>query len=1625
MSVYQELVSGGRSVTYFNLRFVGAWLLVLMFCEKLQALEKGQVTGLDISLESLSSAYYDRPFRATGRVYEVIGIAGLRPVQNAEVRARLGGKWMTFTTDEQGGFTITVKVPKEEDFNLIIAEAPELELNVTKGRHTRDYAFPVTLESPLHATVRTDRKLYEPGETVHFWSRIDDASTGRPLGGIPVVITLSNLEKKKTVTSASGVAAVDFKLKSNAESGTGLISIEAEGLYLASMNYSIDRRATTDLLISVKATPETVGPGEPVSIEVEVRSVRGTPMRGADVSIDVSSKKFQGRTQADGKVRFDLNAPEYSTPNEGTVQVSGTVHHAGCRAEDFSAGYKLRALPSYNINVIIPARGLVPEVDDRLIVSVETEDGKPRKAGTTVEFRGTAFKNKSVKAAVDRHGFVSVPIRLNRLDYAMHASGDCASKIATTVEVIVKSEGSAAKTERLCIPVSERALVIPFVQKPAVGPGDPIDVTIQRRPEAAGLTVSVELFCGQLGGPIDTKVASISLNSVRFFAPKDRLGLCTVWARPMLDINKSPSFGLGVSDPVLVRPAVPSFPTLTVDREQYSIKGRAKLTIHSETGVPQSWAAVVARDVAQHQGEVPFDEYFMNRELQQAVLDPSTKAADILVRAAMIAYTGMEENDFEDDETETPGPKMEYDAARLAFPLRNNAAGRWMLAVEQLLATSLKAGTMEHLVIGKGPSVRFRGDAMDLALEGQEEDWNLDGEDETSALTLGQEKVTTDMLTDLDPSFTFETAARRVARNRLVQLLAKLTADLNPEENDETRSLGRSAVPAERILSDMVRRGVFSPTDLHDPWGNTFQLQKTGRRPRFVLSRDLEGYELLSPGPDGLVGTDDDIQDPWTRVVQEGTLYARVSGEDRLMAKLSAISPGAASFDKLNAAYDRLNDEAVEELIGDGLKGIGYGGGEGSGSGYGSGSGSLGGSHRASAPSCRPGATTFAGRALAGVLREDFPATLYFKAEQALSPTGSTTLEIPLAHAATTYIVEAIIWREDGWSWSASTEIHVDQDLLVDAPLPEKATVGDQVILPVRLSNRTDKVKIVRIAVTGTDELGITPIEIDAVQVPPKDTIEIPVTISLSKVASGKVTIAAFDTANQPIDAVRRAIVVKPSHRRASAEATEIVRGHGELSLSIPRGAEASGRSGISISTGSAVFGGYSTVSWSKWLNGLAGREVYLSDEQDQFDLADLHNEEDPAELAMHLGAEWANRNSPPMEYKRALETLADHIDKVKPKDANSVRLLSRILMLLAPAVLHVDKLEALGKQLSTLVGKLRIKVEMGAALFADAPQLCARSAAALLFTSPKKKGGARALELLKRARQAVVTIDEDQWVEGGPDDPTDGGDELFVSSALLALAETREGNDDDAFKLLGSLARLVHSDPSSPIRLDGLNIEDRIMAEAAAVFLGEDRSTSKVTVIVDGKPHSVDITNGYGSLESEILGRGGEHHIEIKGKGTDIIMLEASAKYTVDWNTLPIHVGPFAVRVDGRAGQVDDRSGLSLIVRNRIPRVIPDPVVEIELPAGAELNEEARQSLERWTVLDPQVSSGTLRLTLFPMRPREEIVIPLPWLWTTAGRFTGLGVTAWAADRPEAVTVLPPRTMEVSRRAAEIGGAP
>lgn len=1565
-------------------------------------------TGLELLVDTTGHAYYARPHRLRGVAYEVLGLAQLRPLPGARVRARCGGDWAEITAGDRGAFELEVPIPASPNFGD--DEDDRLEFEVIHQGDRRRIEIPINLQSPLAVEARADRQTYEPGETVHVWARVYDVQTLRPLAGIPV-----RLDSNERTTSAAGVATLDFPLADQGGIAHITMEVRAGTDYLqtfGSISIIVGERPTTDLLVTVETTPETAAPGEEVAVAVQVRSPSGFPVREAQVQLSGSHQTVSATTSVDGNATLLLRAPEYARTEQGQVSLSGTARHPGYGVTGVGGSFRVRPPRSLQIEAIPINGGLIPEVRGRLILSVFQSDGLSPAAGSTVEVRGAAIEGRRATTAVGRHGFLTVPVRPMPGSFARHVGESrCAESSATTIDVVVR--GEVEQRTQLCVPVLEHALVVPTVRRPAVAPGETIEVSLTRRPAVARRPVVVDLIARTSGGMIDL-IRSVTVpattTQVRFTAPDDRIGIFHVEARPVMEEGASihhegdegfpTAEGHGSSTPLLVRPAVPSFPRLELDREVYQILEEAHLTVHTPAGAPTSHVAILARDMAQHEGEQPFAEYFLRRAFDRAILDPSTPEADILVRAALASSGELATTNLLVRQGDR-GPIFNRDPVRLASTLVNSRVGHWMGAIENALEDALLAGTVESITTDDGPRRRFHPDLLDRAMSEVAED---------EARTLSDAPATTGMLTALDPSFTFETVSRRVARRRLVMLMGVLASYIDPEGNSESRPRGRSTEPPERWLSELVRLGVVAPTDLHDPWGGTFVLRRTGREPAFTIAVEAEGYELISPGPDGRLNTADDVRNPFARVVDEGTLYARASGEDQLIAQLSALSPGADVLQDLLEAYARLNDEALEELAGDFL-----GAGGAVGYGYGAGAGGLRG-RRARSPSIRMGsAACLASLGLGGVARHDFPATLFYEPEAPIDASGRTVIDIPLAEAPTTYIVEAILWRDDGWVWSGSVQLRVDMELIVDAPVPGVVTVGDDLRLPLRVANRTKTSRTVWLHVAGNDALDLQPIEAGPVEVPARDAVEVSVVISPRRPTKGQLTIAARTKEGAQLDAVTRPMTVRQDKRRALYSAEDVFRGSGTISATVPEGATPLVKNRVTAIVGPSIFRRGETGRWVQWLDTFAGTWNRGYTAMARWEIEDLVESDDPIVLGQLVSASWLMSTVRDAPIMRAVSVLEDYVEGAEPEHATDVRYLSRLLLLLAPAVRNAETRSGLRARVLQLTRALRVKIENGGALFADAPWLSARAAAALLWTANHNDPDDRALELLERARNALVEVDEDLWLEGGSDDRGTRGDELFVASSLLALCEIERGGDDVAFRLLRSLARLIRSSGGDLPEVRNLTSEDRMIAAAAAAALGNQRLPDSVVVRADGTPHTIELTGGSGALGLQLLGEAGEHHLELVDAGGHLVVIALSSEYTVDWDVPPPLSGPFTVTINGEAGRVDDRSGLILTVRNRVPRLVTSPVVELGLPAGVEIDEEARSEIRRATVSDPDISVDTLTLRLRPIGPRQDVEIVLPWLWTSAGQLTGLGVMAYSEGRTEAISVTPSRRVEVT----------
>ncbi len=100
-------------------------------------------------------------------------------------------------------------------------------------------------------------------------------------------------------------------------------------------------------------------------------------------------------------------------------------------------------------------------------------------------------------------------------------------------------------------------------------------------------------------------------------------------------------------------------------------------------------------------------------------------------------------------------------------------------------------------------------------------------------------------------------------------------------------------------------------------------------------------------------------------------------------------------------------------------------------------------------------------------------------------------------------------------------------------------------------------------------------------------------------------------------------------------------------------------------------------------------------------------------------------------------------------------------------------------------------------------------------------------------------------------------------------------------------------------------------------------------------------------------------------------------------------------------------------------------PVIELDLPAGTELDESTREALSGATLGAPTQEGRTLRLPLRALAPGGYVRIPLPLRWSVGGSLRGLGVTLVderqrVGGEGRAMAILPSRELTLDDRGAE-----
>ncbi|MCB9629616.1 MAG: hypothetical protein H6725_19790 [Sandaracinaceae bacterium] len=1633
-----------------------------------------QQGGWELMLTGRLDARFGEPLRLSGVAYSVAGLDDLRPAAGP-VEAELrhydsdSRSWSiieraTAVADRDGRFALDVPTPTHSANNL------QLRIRVG-GQVGRWFEYGVRLQQAQRVDLLTDRNLYQAGETVHVLALVRNATTGAPAANAGVAFTINDpsgraLLERRVTADASGSVAIDLPLPTSANSGgyriVAQVTLPQGEAVSGSHSFQVGRRTVERLLAELTLDQRVVRPRQRVTGRVAVHTPSGAPVVGAAVAISQArGESVQAVTDDTGIAVFELAAPSYLSGDVATTEVTARITHPGHGALHIGGSYVL-ARTRFQVEVHAASGGVVPGVPTFAYLRVSDPLREPAPAGTTVVVSGPAVRAGRHSATTDAHGLIEVPIELALADVAPIQTGgyNCPSGPATLLDVEISAptepgQRPAPMQTRTCVSVARDATVVPRVTTVVLDQGGEVEVALERREAARDAAVLVEVLSLNGSSVLVSSWVDRSSDRVSLRLPPHALGVLWVRARPVsapsaraaLDTDGVVAVGIGAYDALLVRHADAFALSLTRDREVYDVGTRAEVAIGATPAAPnQAWATLVARDLAAHGGEPDYVLPVMEDALRAAIVNREERG-NLLVRATLAAALRRDSTPNEPPPLVRPpwdprgtgfsgntGRDVHRDPLAAREELRRRQLGRIMVTLEQLVeALPAEGPARDDVVSGEGGRQRFRPDVLaHLHQQRNGADYR----------TLGGETMTVAMLSEVDPSFDFDRVARRVARAKLLRLMVAITAFTNPD--DETAARASAGVPPEEWLSRLVQLGAIQPAALLDPWGRPFVFRRAGtRRPPVMLSDRAPGWELVSAGPDGRAGNGDDVLNPFERVVPRGTIYAVVSGEDALMRRLALLAPGPEALSRMHTAYTTISQEARDEEAGETLTAssteyemdddmdraqgeemyaaemgtIGYGSGGGSGVGYGRASARMASAPLAGlamdAPAPEPDAVAeVGGSTLASMgerIREDFPATLFFVGRVPLDG-ARTPVTIPVADALTTYRVEAIAWTASGFLDVARTTLRVDQSATVDTPVPNAAVVGDVVRFPVRVANRTGEPLQVLVDVTSEGVQVVAPAAV-ALTVPPRDAAETTLEMRLPVEGEGHLVVRAVraDT-RAPLDAVRRPLAVRADARLVHVEQQVLV-GPGEsLQVDVPADASERGPGELRVASGVEMFGSFETPDRFErgWARRMAGLEVPSEELAYARSLLQVERPGaeraiggDPASIARAISTLWNDSGASDMVLARGLRSVT-RVTEGESADPGRVAPRCAALLGLVPAA-RAGGRAALQEDLRALVALLRAGVGDGAARMDErqGPTELTCAAAALALT----RGAAadeRAAELLRRSGAYMVEMGEGILVE----DPTrDGTIARTLPTAYTALAMIGQDRPAAALRFLRAQA-----DVADTVR--GSQAQAPTVAALAMLTTGVP---DRLGVSLDGRTLAVRSEDGVHVAALEGVGRPGRHTLVIDTPVLALVYLDV--RYGRPWTASPERPMPVDIEVRGELGARDTRAGISLTLRNRMPRTLARGVAEVDLPAGVELDQPTRDALAGRVRSVTQLGR-TLLIELRPLPAGGTLTLPLPIRYSVSGSLRGLGVSVLDQNvrggsvRPAAV--LPSRALSI-----------
>lgn len=1043
------------------------------------------------------------------------------------------------TSDADGRFSGSLILPPGEG-------PAKLLIRVSAAGHERVETVSVRRMDAKSLAVIAPQTAVRPGSTVSARLQLRDEVAASAVAGAPVEVRFEEsgiaLAKKVVTTDRGGSALVNFPVPAGALAGSTFTLRARTPGATGEVTYTVESDAPAVPSVDIAWDASELRPGGTGHAILSYLDAANHPVVGAPVRI-VCAPKSSAPTDAewklvppvktgnDGRYTFPFVAPTLIPPNGATYTVFAKVSVDGedrVRSRAVSIG-RVRA----SLEVTPETGELVPGAPQEILFHAE-HDGKPL-TNLPLLIRGDFANGKPIEVVTNGDGLAKIDVT-PPADTGAHRNNDfagsCPTNVGTTLEISPAASAnpqiaSLLGTRTVCVPVAKARRLFVDVDRPVLRAGEVLGVRLR----GAEAGVRYVVTASSTEHPTVINGVANADGSYRISIPSGARGLFRVeamrFSRPSDEPAEAPR-STGEEGPdahareearlagrvVLVAPD--HAPTLTVEKVEGRLVpgGTVRVSVRLEADgkpVAGSVAALVSRaDRLAKNADIRFDD---KRNICPVVDEkigagPSTcerffdgtTPADLLLRKSALT-------EF------VPGRAPLLDPLATARADFREAFEHAVASLHKsVLEASSDRATLADVRRGNGANASFHPELL-ASLFGVSGDAPSDDVPHTP----GGEPISLRDLLGRDAQVNFGVVAKRVTRLKLLRALLKLREARKALDRDEPVFRDPNV-----FLRRELREGALTDAELLDPWGGTLGFKRKSGPEAFPFLTITPGWVLASPGPDGKLGTGDDIDDPFQRVVREGTPLARAVDEQRMVDARWDVEVSDATVSKWKDILEKMIDTG--ELMG--------GFGSGSGQGFGGGNGRLGGSHSAKSPRIRYGSDDG------------------FQMPVDIGPDGRAVLELKLGAEEANYRGLLVATDLRGLHAATMVELPATLPTSIRAGLPTNLVQGDTFALPIVARNRTEGARALSwsVEVPASGALALVGPASGAWTVPANGEATVTAKVTARGVGAGAVTVRLFENGKE-IDAFQTDTTVAEPATTATVTTTFTAAGATRLDL--------------------------------------------------------------------------------------------------------------------------------------------------------------------------------------------------------------------------------------------------------------------------------------------------------------------------------------------------------------------------------------------------------------------------------------------------------------------------------------------